>query len=52
MKKLDEREAIEAEEKRKRMEEDDQFDYLGGYGASNKNGNFKATGAKRGFRTG
>ena len=51
MKRLDEREALEAEEKRKRMEEDDQFDYLG-YGSSNRNGNFKATGAKRGLRVG
>lgn len=32
IKKLDEREALEAEEKRKRIEEDDQYDYLGSYG--------------------
>ena len=52
MKKLDEREQLESEEKRKRIEEDDQFDYLGGYGASMRNGNFNKGSKTRSFRTG
>lgn len=50
-KKLDERETLETEEKRKRAEEDDAYDYLGTYGTS-KNGGFKATGKSRGLRAG
>ena len=34
------------------MEEDDQYDYLGSYGQSNRNGGFKGTGKTRGFRVG
>ena len=41
-KKLDEREVAEIEEKRKRAEEDDAYDYLGAYGTSNRNGGIKA----------
>lgn len=43
---------MEAEEKKKRIEEDDQYDYLGSYGQSNRNGGFKGTGKTRTFRVG
>lgn len=52
-KKLAEREALEADERKKRIDEDEQLEYPGSYGTSNRNGGLKATaGKKPGVRTG
>lgn len=51
-KRLAEREALEADERKKRAEEDDQYEYLGSYGAAARNGLKAAAGKKAGIRAG
>lgn len=51
-KRLAEREALEADERKKRLDEDDQYEYLGSYGAGARNGLKAGAGKKAGYRAG